>query len=305
MNYIFGPVPSRRLGYSLGVDIIPHKTCTLDCVYCQLGRTTNRTLECRDWVDPDSVLEELRQALSVKQSIDYITFSGSGEPTLNAGLGRIIAEIKKTCSIPVAVITNGTLLYNRDVRENLREADLVVPSVDAASPRVFNRINRPHPDLRIKNILEGLEIFSREFKGALWLEVMVARGVNDTCEELERVEKILEHVRMDKVQINTVTRPPADADIEPADAETLELARDIFGDEAEIIGTFTREKTVFEEADIQQKIINLVSRHPDSARQISLGLGVAADVIESQLARLVKEKKVIEVLHEGTRFYKT
>lgn len=304
MNYIFGPVPSRRLGYSLGIDVIPHKTCTLDCVYCQLGKTTNRTLDRREWIQPDSILAELRQVLSVKKNIDYITFSGSGEPTLNAGLGRILSEIKKICSIPVAVITNGTLLYEKDVRNDLKEADLVVPSVDAATPRIFNRINRPHPDLKIKNIIEGLEIFSREFRGKIWLEVMVAKGVNDTCEELERVGKVLERVRMDKVQINTVTRPPAEAEIEPADTEILDLAKDIFGDNAEIIGAFTREKTVLETADMQQKIINLVSRHPDSAAQISLALGVPAEVVESLLKVLVQEKKITTVLHGEKRFYK-
>lgn len=304
MKYVFGPVPSRRLGYSLGIDVVPPKTCTLDCVYCQLGPTTTKTLERRQWVPEDGIVEEVRDAVSKHTCIDYLTFSGSGEPTLHSGLGRIIRNIKKTCPLQIAVITNGTLLYEPEVRENLMDADLVIPSVDAVSTKVFQRINRPHADLRMEMILEGLKIFSREYRGALWVEVMIARGFNDTAEELECIAKKLEQMRVDKIQINTVTRPPSESRIEPAEHEALELARDILGDRAEIIGDFVREEVLFEEADVRERILGIIGRHPDSARHISAALGITLAVVEDALRKLADDGRITPIDHHGERFYR-
>lgn len=304
MKYVFGPVPSRRLGYSLGIDVVPYKTCTLDCVYCQLGPTTIKTLERRQWTPEDCVVEQVRDTVSKHTCIDYLTFSGSGEPTLHNGLGRIIQRIKKTCPFKVAVITNGTLLYEPNVRENLMNADLVIPSVDAVSTKVFQKINRPHPELRIEMILQGVQTFSREYQGSLWIEVMIARGFNDTAEELECIAKKLEQMRVDKIQINTVTRPPSESRIEPAEKEALELARDILGDRAEIIGDFVGEKALFEEADVRERILSIIGRHPDSARHISAILGIPQTVIEDALRQLVAEGRVTPIDYHGERFYR-
>ncbi|MCX8042570.1 MAG: radical SAM protein [Desulfobacterota bacterium] len=304
MKYVFGPVPSRRLGYSLGIDVIPFKTCTLDCVYCQLGPTTVRTLERRQWVPENDIIEEIKDTLARHTGIDYLTFSGSGEPTLHAGIGRIIREIQAICAIPIAVITNGTLLFEQEVREGLMSADLVIPSVDCVSTKIFQRLNRPHPDLRMENILRGLETFSHDYSGALWVEIMIARGFNDTAEELECIAKKLERVRIDKIQINTVTRPPSDTQIEPASREELELARDILGERAEIIGDFTKEKILFEETDIRQRILHLLQRHPDSARRISAALGISMSIVELHLRRLADEGKLQRIEHAGEQFYR-
>ena len=189
MGQIFGPVPSRRLGFSLGVDVIPLKTCTYNCIYCQLERTTQKTLRRAEYVAVEPILQELQHVLSLGQNIDYITFSGSGEPTLNAKLGEMIREIREMTSIPVAVLTNGSLLSEREVREDLSAADLVIPSLDAVSEEAFQRVNRPHGRLKIGAIIEGLKVFRRAFQGQLWLEIMFVKGINDTPEEIARMRE--------------------------------------------------------------------------------------------------------------------
>ena len=231
MRYLFGPVASRRLGYSLGVDIIPHKVCTLDCLYCQLGPTTLKTIERKPYVEAGPVLAELDEMLAQKVQIDCITFSGSGEPTLNTCLGDIIAGIKRRCSIPVTVLTNGTLLHLPEVRAGLMQADIVCPSFDAATDAVFSRINRPHESLRVEQMIEGLAAFRREFSGRILLEVMIAHGINDSAGELEKLAQALQSFGADKIQINTVTRPGAEPGVEAADEGVLQHALSLFGPE--------------------------------------------------------------------------
>jgi len=232
MKYIFGPVPSRRLGFSLGVDIIPSKTCTLDCIYCQVGRTMCKAIERKEYVAPDEILDELKEVLKSGIRIDYITLSGNGEPTLNSKLGEIIKGIKGISSLPVAVITNGTLLTDRNVREELLSADLVMPSLDAATQKTFQKIDRPHPSLKIENIIEGMVEFRKIYpirspakdtmagspniksgltsngaSGQIWLEIMLVEGINDNQDELNALKTAVEKIEPDKVQLNTPVRP--------------------------------------------------------------------------------------------------
>jgi wyosine [tRNA(Phe)-imidazoG37] synthetase (radical SAM superfamily) len=165
-KYIFGPVPSRRLGRSLGVDLVPYKTCTFDCIYCDLGRTTHKTVSRQSYVPPEEIQGELELYLSVlDKKPDYITLSGSGEPTLNTNVGEIIRKIKKITSTPAAVLTNGSLLSMDGVREDLSEADVVLPSLDAITPALFEYINRPHPSLGIEDIISGLIQFRKQYQG--------------------------------------------------------------------------------------------------------------------------------------------
>jgi len=186
MGQIFGPVPSRRLGFSLGVDTIPFKTCSLDCIYCQLGRTTNKTIERKEYIAGEDILREIEEILKQKKKIDYITFSGSGEPTLNSRMEEMITQIKRLTSIPIAILTNGTLLYQPRMREELMEADLVIPSLDAVSEKVFEKVNRPCHSLKINEVIEGIETFSQEFRGKIWLEIMLVKGVNDFPGEIKK-----------------------------------------------------------------------------------------------------------------------
>ncbi|RKY86186.1 radical SAM protein, partial [candidate division KSB1 bacterium] len=203
LGHIYGPVPSRRFGRSLGIDIIPFKICTYDCIYCQLGRTRKKTLKRNQFYDINSLLRELETFLQNKREIDYLTFSGSGEPTLNTGIGEIIQKLKKISDIPVIVLTNGSLLWDKEVRNSLKYADIVVPSMDAVSEETFLKINRPSDGLKISDVLNGLKNFSFEFKGRIFLEIMFVKGINTSKKELKLMKDIIGKLQIDKVHLNT------------------------------------------------------------------------------------------------------
>ena len=232
---MFGPVPSRRLGRSLGVDLVPFKTCPFDCVYCQLGRTTTKTAKPDVYVPTEEVLAEIAAKLAGKPDCDYITISGSGEPTLHRDFGRIIAAIKAMTDVPVAVLTNGALLNNPDVRRALAQADLVMPSLDAGDAKTFQRINRPCPQVTFESVVEGLKAFRREYSGTFRLEVFLVADVNDSESQIRNIKAIVDQVRPDRVDVNTVTRPPAHEDARPVDPETLSRLCDMLGPDARVI----------------------------------------------------------------------
>ncbi len=305
MSHIFGPVPSRRLGYSLGIDAVPFKVCTLNCVYCQVGRTSVNTLERKEWIAPGSIMGDLRRILEKNDTIDFITFSGSGEPTLNSALGEMIEQIKDMTTIPVAVLTNGTLFYLSEARKDVMEANVVVPSLDAVTPEVFQKINRPHPQLTVEKIVDGLKLLRKEFRGQIWLEVMIVKGINDSTEELKKIGAVIHDINPDKIQINSVFRPAAERNIEPAFLETLELARIYFGDRAEIIEEFRSDRHSAVAEDIKGSIIQLVKRRPCTVGDISKSLGIHETVIEKHVDGLLKEERIKEVIHRGIKFYQT
>lgn len=235
-SFIFGPVPSRRLGRSLGVDVIPHKLCNLDCVYCEVGPTDKRAMRRQEYCPADKIIAELKEVLAEETELDTITFSGAGEPTLNSKLGEIIRAAKSLSSVQVAVITNGTLLHLESVRKDLMEADIVLPSLDAVSARMFSLVNRPHPALQIETIIEGLKKFRKEFRGKIWLEILFVKGLNDGPEEVGRLLRVVRDIQPDKVQLNTIVRPPSNAVFEPVREQELYRLRDLFGEHCEVIG---------------------------------------------------------------------
>ena len=226
---IYGPVPSRRLGYSLGVDILPFKTCSMDCIYCQLGSGAKTTVQRKEYVPARSALAQIETALAGSRRIDAVTFSGSGEPGLNSGIGRIIRGIKKTTAVPVVVLTNSSCLVGRQGRREFLAADIVVPSLDAVTSGIFQKINRPHPSLKVEKIIGGLVRFRREFKGRIWLEIMLVKGVNDGPAHLKKLKAAVARIRPDKVQLNTVVRPPAERSARPLNRAELERIRAFFG----------------------------------------------------------------------------
>jgi wyosine [tRNA(Phe)-imidazoG37] synthetase (radical SAM superfamily) len=210
MKYVYGPVPSRRLGRSLGIDLIPYKTCTYDCIYCQLGRTTRKTVTRERFVPTETILAEVRRKLDTGDRPDYVGLAGSGEPTLHAGIGDLIQGLKAMTDVPVAVFTNGSLLWMDEVRQVLMGADLVLPSLDVGDERLFQDVNRPHPSLSFERMVAGIAAFTREFPGQVWMEVLLVGGINGMETE---VKKIAEHVRTNRparVQLNSVNRPPAE-----------------------------------------------------------------------------------------------
>jgi len=301
MQYIFGPVPSRRLGFSLGIDLVPFKTCSLDCPYCQLGKTTHKTVRRRAYGSPEEIISELRDALQQHQKIDYITIGGSGEPTLSTHLGGLLSSVKEITSIPVAVLTNGTLLHREQVRNELLAADLVIPSLDAVSEDVFVRINRPHPQLTVSRMIAGLKRFREVFPGKLWLEIMLVRGVNDSPEEIGKMKSVIASIAFDKVQLNTPVRPSPDRTLTPLTEQELTDLKGFLGEPCEVIAEFTGKQYVPEKA-MQERMITMISRHPLNLADLSSSLGVP----QAELTKLIcclEDQGRIESRQHGDECY--
>jgi wyosine [tRNA(Phe)-imidazoG37] synthetase (radical SAM superfamily) len=302
-GFVYGPVPSRRLGFSLGVDILPFKTCTLDCVYCQLGPSSRTTVRRRAFFDPKAVLRQVRKAVASGARIDHITFSGSGEPTLNSSLGEIIRGIKKETRIPVVVLTNGTLLHRKDVRRDLRDADVVVPNLDAATPGLFARVNRPDKALQLDRMLEGLAAFRREFKGKIWLEIMLVAGANDTPAHVRKLGKIIAAVGADRVQLNTVVRPPAERSARPLSEARMKSIAKTLGPACEIAVAFPEKAGKPSGGKVESAVLAMVRRRPVTAQDISASLGSGPARIAAALAALVSAGKVKRVRFGGRTYY--
>ncbi len=305
MSYIFGPVPSRRLGRSLGIDVIPAKTCSFDCIYCESGRTTRLSLKRQNFADPAKVLRELdRFFCRFPDGADAVTFSSAGEPTLYAGLGRLIGGIKRrVADIPLVVLTNGSLFYDPGVRKDLLEADRVVPSLDAATPEVFARINRPHPMLALPQIIEGIGAFRREYRGRLHLEIMLVAGVNDSPEQLEALALAAEKTGADRIELNTVARPPACAGTRGLSEEEMKRAASYFrAQPVEIIGVFSGCGAGAEKSDIAARILQTIERRPCTIHELAASLGVAENELATEAEKLRDEAKLTFLAFEGKEF---
>jgi wyosine [tRNA(Phe)-imidazoG37] synthetase (radical SAM superfamily) len=303
-KYIFGPVPSRRLGRSLGVDLVPYKTCTFDCIYCDLGRTTFKTTFRKSYVSIDDVQRELDLTLSsLEKKPNYITLSGSGEPTLNQNIGEIIHTIKHWTSIPLAVLTNGSLLSIEEIRKELIEADVVLPSLDAISDVTFQCLNRSHPSLKIGEIISGLIQFRKQYRGQIWLEVVFCRGINDDKEEIERLKGVIERIQPDRVQLNTPVRPPAEEFAYPLTTTQLEEIRKKFGDKAEIISEFAAPLGEEFNSVKDTEILNLIKRRPCTTEDISKALGLHIDEVVKHLDHLTKTGTIRYRMYEHRCYY--
>lgn len=300
---IYGPVPSRRLGFSLGVDLLPYKTCSMNCIYCQLGASAGKRVRRKELVPGRDVLAQIRRALAGGQKIDCLTFSGSGEPTLHSGLGRIIAGVKKMTKIPVVVLTNSSLLSSPEVRRDLLAADIVVPSLDAVTPSVFARVNRPHRSLIPRKIIEGLVRFRKEYKGQIWLEVMLVKGVNDRPPHLKKLKEAIGLIGPDRVQLNTVVRPPAEKYARALSIRELEKIKSFLGPNAEIIADFKKRDQAPSGGDIGEAILAAVGRRPMTAQDISQSLGKPLEEICAHLVRLVQQRRLKGLSHKGLEYY--
>jgi wyosine [tRNA(Phe)-imidazoG37] synthetase (radical SAM superfamily) len=303
-NHLYGPVPSRRLGRSLGIDLVPHKICTYNCIYCQIGKTTKKTLLRKEYVPVKEVLEEVE--LFVKEEfspIDHFSLSGSGEPTLHSKIRSVIEEIKTLSSIPVAVITNGSLLYEREVREDLLGADVVLPSLDAVSSEVFMRINRPHPEISAEKIIEGMVEFRKVYKGQIWLEVLFCKEVNDTPGELRRMKEVVERVQPDLIHLNTVVRPPSEDWVKPLSQKEMEGIQAFFGEKATIISEFDRHLLPATESNLAEETLRILRRRPLSLTDLSKGMGIPEKELEKYIEPLVKERKIRARLFGNSIYY--
>jgi wyosine [tRNA(Phe)-imidazoG37] synthetase (radical SAM superfamily) len=306
-SFLFGPVQSRRLGVSLGIDMVQSKICTLDCVYCECGATAALTLERKEYAPAAAIIRELESYLGDKPKIDYLTFGGSGEPTLNTALGPVVAFLKKSFpEYPCALLTNGTLFYLPEVRREVLPFDMVLPNLDAVSDAAFAKLNRPDRGLDTTRIIDGLIDFRKEFTGTIWLEVFIVPGINDTVEELKLLKEAAQKINPDRVQLNSLDRPGACDWVTPATVDQLlAIARAFAPLPVEIISRQplppASEQTI---SAGQEAIKSLIARRPSTIEEIASHCNLTINEANAVLARLVASGSVaVEMVGKRT-FYR-
>ncbi|MCG2829694.1 MAG: radical SAM protein [Desulfobacteraceae bacterium] len=303
-KYIFGPVPSRRLGLSLGIDLMPHKTCTLNCVYCECGRTTNLTLKCKEYIPTELLQEELKDFLSRNPKLDFITFSGSGEPTLHTGIKEIINFIKKDYpKYKIALLTNSTLFFQPDNRKRIAGVDMVIASLDAASEENFKKINRPHPELELSRIIEGLVSLRKEFAKQLWMEVFLVPGINDKKDELNKIKKALSPIYPDKIQLNTLDRPGAESWVKPASQKDLLDAASYLNSADVIKNPDSMPNDGVLNKDDCKYLLSIIKRRPCTAEDISKISDSNLEEIYRHLDALIEKGLIIKKNMPRGMFY--
>lgn len=306
MQTVYGPIPSRRLGRSLGVDPIPLKTCNWNCIYCQLGRSTPLVNERSEYIPRETILAEIQATLAhhAPGEIDHISFVGSGEPTLHSGLGWMIRAVKQITTIPVAIITNGVLLHRADVRAELLAADIVMPTVSAGTAALYQRIHRPHPAATYARLIDGLEAFRAAYTGQIWVEVMLMREVNDAEDALLALATVLRRIRPDQVHVILPDRPPAEPWVMAADQDGLLRAEAVLGPIAHIVHPFSHDVHVSDYLSPSDAIVGIVTRHPMSEPQLVAALDSwSPGEVAAALTELEQAGAIRPVDRLGVRFW--
>ncbi|MEZ4527755.1 MAG: radical SAM protein [Desulfobacterales bacterium] len=306
-KYLFGPVPSRRLGMSLGIDLVPKKVCSLDCVYCEVGKTTKLTVDRKEYIPFDKITAELSHYFDGDNpDPDFVTFSGSGEPTLNSRIGDIVRFIKnRKPNVPTAVLTNGTLLYDKNVREAISGADVVLPSLDAADEETFHKINRPHHTINIDNYMEGLISFRKKYKGKIWLEVFILPEYNDNKKALDEIRKAVMKIEPDLLHLNTLDRPGTLKNLRGATRDELQRTVGYLNmKHAEIIAASPQRKNILSyRKDAETAILETIMRRPCTPDDLSKILGRHTNEINKYLDVLEAENKIEAIQQERGYFY--
>lgn len=305
MKYLYGPVPSRRLGLSLGIDLIPYKICSFNCIYCECGETTNLTNIRKEFKPVDKVINELDNFLTDEPELDYITFSGSGEPTLYLHIGKIIDFLKENYpQYDTALLTNSSLLSHKEIRKELKNLDLIVPSLDSVTEENYQKINRPHKEIKLADIIDGLVKLRKEFNGKIFLEVFIVPGINDTKEEYQKFKEIVEKINPDRVQLNTLDRPGTEDWVKPALEENLNEAVNIIGKKAEIIGKYspTKKKKGISHA-VKKRIIETIKVRPCTVKDLSEILDLHVNEVNKYLREIDKEYTLKMKEESRGRFY--
>ncbi|WP_206460564.1 radical SAM protein [Anaerovorax sp. IOR16] len=303
MKYVYGPVPSRRLGISLGISPIPKKTCNYSCIYCQLGRTNPLTNDRNLYFPIEDMISEFEQIQKSNIKYDVITIVGEGEPTLYSGLGELILAIKKRTEIPVAVITNGALFYDSEVREELYPADIVLPTFDAYNQKTLKEINRPHKSINFNKVKQGMSEFTEKYNGQLWLEIMLIDGINDSLDSLNEYKELLKHFKYERLYINTPVRPPAEEFVKPIGTEQMERAINILGGIS--IDLLESQGFHSEIADDFEAILSIIRRHPMNQFELESFLKIRdCKNIDEILCRLGNDDKIAVISYKGYDTYR-
>ena len=302
-SHIFGPVPSRRLGLSLGIDLVPLKTCTYDCIYCQIGKTTNKITECEEFFPVQDIVKELKKRL-LSVSPDVITFSGSGEPTLYSRIDELIAEVRRITNKKIALLTNGSLLWKDVIRKKILDVDIIMPTITTIFDDTFRRIHRPHPKLNISQIIEGLIKLRKQYKGTIYLELFLVAGINDNEKELLAMKEIIDKIFPDKIQINTVVRPPSDKKALAVNGQRLREIQDLLGDRAEIIIDKPRSLSDAIQKDKITHILGMTKRRPVREIDIANALGIDADEVQSIIKGLLIKGMILRYEYLGEIYYR-
>lgn len=286
----------------MGVDVIPRKYCNFDCIYCQVGKTTGKNTTRRTFFRAKEVARQVVDTVCATEKVDFVTFSGSGEPTLNKNLGTMIREIKKNINTPVAVITNSSLFDLEEVRNDLMRADVILPSLDAASNEMFQRINRPQSNIDIVKIIEGIKSLRKQYTGLIWLEIMMIKGMNDTKEELQKLNDIVKDLNVDRIHLNTITRPPSESNAGPLAQGELEQIKKLFGNKCEVISSFEKDGIHQQREGWAEALVDILKRRALTLDDISKITGVASSRIIEQL-RDMKKNGLIETYRLGADIY--
>ncbi|MDA3833221.1 MAG: radical SAM protein [Spirochaetales bacterium] len=290
-KYLFGPVPSRRFGRSLGVDLNPYKTCSLDCVFCQLGRTTERTVIRKEYVPTDMVLSELKEWIETDGRADYITLAGSGEPTLHSGFGEILEFICSESTIPAVLLTNGTMLDLQEVRDAASLANVVKVSLSAWDQASYGWVNRPHPQLLFDNLVKGQKAFRSQFKGQLWMEVFLMAGINSMPADVSKIAALAKEIGPDRIHLNTAVRPPAEDFATVLSKERMEALIHLFHPTAEVIAEFSAKHVNHIQAN-QETIFSMLQRRPCTANQIADIFGMHINEVSKYLGNLMRTDQI-------------
>ncbi len=304
-RHVYGPVPSRRLGRSLGVDLVPFKVCSYDCVYCQLGRTTTKTTERRDWVPLAEVLPELRAKLASAGPVDYVALAGSGEPTLHSGLGEVIRAVRTMTAAPVAVLTNGSLLFREDVRQELFAADVVLPSLDVGDEELLRIVNRPADGIPFEEMVEGLVAFTREFRGEVWLEVLLLDGATEAPSQVAKIASLVGRIAPARVHLGTVARPPAELFARPVSAARLLSIASLLPGRVEVLPApgESGDREGGERSVGASEVLDLLRRRPCTAEDVAGGLALHRNEATKVLDRLSAAGEVRTILTAGRVFF--
>ncbi len=309
-KYIFGPVPSRRLGLSLGVDLVPYKTCSLDCIYCECGATTNLTVERKEYIPIKDIINELDFVLKYNPNINFVTFSGSGEPTLHSKINEIIKFIKTNYpNLKICLLTNSTLLSDKQVCKDISEIDLIIPSLDSVDLCEFSKINRPENSIKIDDIIDGIIFFKSISKAEIWLEILVMPNINDTIESFKKLRNPLLKIKPNKVQLNTLDRPGCFDNLNPVSKEKLEELANVISDivTVEIVAKFAyknKEKSVkIDDDNIENKVLEFISRRPSTIDDILFSLNLDKDVLKATIYKLKKYNKITTKDSERGEFH--